>query len=615
MGAATAGAPGEAWAYKVLPLDVPPPADTSGRDAFAAAAERRLVAGAARVRARERRRLGLDDRRNSARRSGAALSRDAAESPVGADHATRRRAARGGGSTRPSGKQMVVLARDPGRALSDAARTARGHAAGRGRRRRPGRGGTRRSRRQRGGGRRRGRERRPHTEAFFGVLGRTQDTAVATGTGRNGRASRSSCRKATKARSRSSRSTAARRRTCGCSVRQARRAGSGSCCSSAVEKAGEAKWQPVELGSALFAASATPAQGVSGVAPLSGQAQPLTGAIRACGSTATCRRQAAAVTGTTSRSITTSRRARSRPAGVTRTAPVAKRSAPIPRRALRPAGRISQLRLRRPRLRLADHHQPIAARGRRFDQHGRLPKPGRHDLPAAVRRRRGQCPRGRLLQPRRRLAGRPGADHRHGCAPAPGELAGVGARSVHRGGAGAGHRAGRPGRAGAGGGRRWRGRPLHPRAGLAARVPADASGAVSSPTLRAVAWPEPNRAYAVGDLGAMWLWRAETGLWEKDPAAPPTGFQGDLDGIASTRRTQRSATRWGRAARCSDTTRPGRREELPQGFRKRTSPRWRSPARRRWSSPAATCSSTAARAGRSNPKSTHCSRACRTRHS
>ena len=58
------------------------------------------------------------------------------------------------------------------------------------------------------------------------------------------------------------------------------------------------------------------------------------------------------------------------------------------------------------------------------------------------------------------------------------------------------------------------------------------SGAVSSPNLRAVAWPEPNRAYAVGDLGAMWLWRAETGLWEKDPAAPPAGTQADLLGIA-----------------------------------------------------------------------------------
>ena len=58
------------------------------------------------------------------------------------------------------------------------------------------------------------------------------------------------------------------------------------------------------------------------------------------------------------------------------------------------------------------------------------------------------------------------------------------------------------------------------------------SGAVSSPTLRAVAWPEPNRAFAVGDLGAMWIWRAETGLWEKDPAAPLNGFQGNLLGIA-----------------------------------------------------------------------------------
>ncbi|HXC45724.1 MAG TPA: hypothetical protein VNU24_03895 [Solirubrobacteraceae bacterium] len=58
------------------------------------------------------------------------------------------------------------------------------------------------------------------------------------------------------------------------------------------------------------------------------------------------------------------------------------------------------------------------------------------------------------------------------------------------------------------------------------------SGAVSSPTLRAVAWPEASRAFAVGDLGAMWIWRAETGLWEKDPAAPLDGFQGNLDGIA-----------------------------------------------------------------------------------
>ena len=49
--------------------------------------------------------------------------------------------------------------------------------------------------------------------------------------------------------------------------------------------------------------------------------------------------------------------------------------------------------------------------------------------------------------------------------------------------------------------------------------------------LRAVAWPTPARAYAVGDHGQMWLWRGETGLWERDPATP-LNFRGNLLGIA-----------------------------------------------------------------------------------
>ncbi len=49
--------------------------------------------------------------------------------------------------------------------------------------------------------------------------------------------------------------------------------------------------------------------------------------------------------------------------------------------------------------------------------------------------------------------------------------------------------------------------------------------------LRAVAWPTPNRAFAVGELGQMWLWRGETGLWEPDPATP-VNFRGNLLGIA-----------------------------------------------------------------------------------
>ncbi len=54
---------------------------------------------------------------------------------------------------------------------------------------------------------------------------------------------------------------------------------------------------------------------------------------------------------------------------------------------------------------------------------------------------------------------------------------------------------------------------------------------VETPRLRAVAWPTPTRAYAVGDLGQMWLWRGETGLWERDPATP-INFRGNLLGVA-----------------------------------------------------------------------------------
>jgi hypothetical protein len=58
-----------------------------------------------------------------------------------------------------------------------------------------------------------------------------------------------------------------------------------------------------------------------------------------------------------------------------------------------------------------------------------------------------------------------------------------------------------------------------------------AGGRHETPRLRAVAWPTPMRAYAVGELGEMWLWRGETGLWEADPAAP-RNFRGDLLGVA-----------------------------------------------------------------------------------
>lgn len=58
---------------------------------------------------------------------------------------------------------------------------------------------------------------------------------------------------------------------------------------------------------------------------------------------------------------------------------------------------------------------------------------------------------------------------------------------------------------------------------------------IEKPRLRAVAWPTPSRAYAVGDYASeypnMWLWRGETGLWEPDPAMP-LNFRGNLLGVA-----------------------------------------------------------------------------------
>jgi hypothetical protein len=56
-------------------------------------------------------------------------------------------------------------------------------------------------------------------------------------------------------------------------------------------------------------------------------------------------------------------------------------------------------------------------------------------------------------------------------------------------------------------------------------------GGVARDDLRGVAWPAADTAYAVGDQGAMWRWRKQTGLWETDPAKP-YDFVGHLTGVA-----------------------------------------------------------------------------------
>lgn len=59
----------------------------------------------------------------------------------------------------------------------------------------------------------------------------------------------------------------------------------------------------------------------------------------------------------------------------------------------------------------------------------------------------------------------------------------------------------------------------------------NSAGEAQPVVLRGVAWPESNRAYAVGDDGNMWLWMKETGYWVPDPAKP-FNFIGNLTAIA-----------------------------------------------------------------------------------
>ena len=91
------------------------------------------------------------------------------------------------------------------------------------------------------------------------------------------------------------------------------------------------------------------------------------------------------------------------------------------------------------------------------------------------------------------------------------------------------------------------------------------TGAVSAPLLRGVAWPEPGRAYAVGDDGAMWLWRSETGLWERDQAAP-IAFDGNLMGVAFDPGDAQRGYAVGRAGVLLAYGKSWSQEPLPAGF-------------------------------------------------
>jgi hypothetical protein len=533
MGAATAGEPGEAWAYKVLALDVPAPVNSSGRVAFAPASGGSPAGQLVFERA-----------------SDADSNWTIVETPLGEagsqsyrgmqpDRPSARITAHGGGlllgqdSTRPAGKQVVVLARDPGGRFKVLPEPPAGVLPEAGEEGDPG-AGTLVEANGAGAVADAAVESAGHTEAFFGALGRARDTTVARWNGTQwsrepvelpggylgsftivalagstpqnmwllGKASQES----------------------GLGPMLFKRVVNGS---------GEGRWEHVELGSTLFALAATPAQDVSDLAPLTSPGQPLTasdqgvwidGNLQAPGSGGngydfTLYYDIAQAKVTASWCD-----AHSGGGEAVCTHPLGGRfgrlagyrsfafdgpgfGSRIITNPLRPGGDDS-----------TNMGAYLSLEGSTFQ---RMPGAGANDAPGGA----FYTPSDGWLEGPVQITGRPVPQRLTSwpvsarapftaVAPQPGTAPGdPSAQALAVGADGAVARYVQ--------GQGWQREFL-----------LSSSGAVSSPMLRAVAWPEPNRAFAVGDLGAMWVWRAETGLWEKDPAAPPEGFQGDLDGIA-----------------------------------------------------------------------------------
>jgi hypothetical protein len=569
MGAATAGVAGEAWAYKVLALDVPPPADVSGRDAFATTP----AAGSSQGQLVFERASDEDSNWTIAE-----TPLDEAGQPYRGMQPNRlsaRITPHGGGllvgedQTRPSGKQVVVLARDPGGrfqvlpeppagillganeggdpnpevlaqaggsgAVADAAVENPAH---------PG-----------------------HTEAFFGALGRAQDTAVAHWDGTKWSREAVELPKGYEGSFTILALDGTSPQNLWLLGQASAQSGLGIMLFKRTETAGEVVWQPAELGSALFAASATPAQSVAGVTPLGGQAQPLTasdqgvwidGNLQAPGAgsngydfTLYYDIAQGKVTASWCDAPSTGGEALcTHPFGARFGRLAGYRSfafdgpgfgSRIITNPLQPGGEDSTnmgayLSLE------GSTFQRLAGAGADNAPGGAFysPEDGWLEGPVQIT--------GRAVVPR--LVSWPVSARAPftAVASAPGTTPGdPGAQALAVGADGVVARY-TPGRG-------WQREFL-----------LTGSGAVSSPTLRAVAWPEANRAYAVGDLGAMWLWRAETGLWEKDPAAPPTGFQGDLDGIAFDPQDPALGYAVGQSGALLRYDKTWAQETLPQGF-------------------------------------------------
>ncbi len=537
MGAATAGAPGEAWAYRVLPLDVPPPSG-SEQVTFASAAKSNPPGQLVFERATD-----------------ADPDWTIAETPLGEeghvyrgmdpDRLSARITPHGGGllvgqdSTRASAKQTVLLARDPGGRFRTLPEPPAGVLLGAGEADESGEAGDTNAEvlaEKEGSGAVADAavENEGHTEAYFGALGRTRDLGVARWNGEKW--TREPVELPTGYTGGFTIVAIA-----GTSPKNLWLLGEAEASSGLgillferkEAKPGEFRWEAASLGASLFAAAETPARDVTKLGPLTGQAQPLSvtekgvwvdGNLQAPGGgddgydfTLYYDIAEAKITGSWCDARDGS--------------DVAICEHPLGARFGRDAGYRS-FAFEGPGYGSRIVTNPLQPGGEDTTNMGSylsfegssftwMPGAGPDDAPGGAFYTpsdgwlEGPVQITTTQQPAR-LVGWPVSARAPftAVASAPGTPAGdfeaqalaVGANGVVA-----------------------RYTPGH---GWAREFLQTSSGAVSSPTLRAVAWPEANRAFAVGDLGAMWIWRAETGLWEKDPAAPLDGFQGNLDGIA-----------------------------------------------------------------------------------
>ncbi len=282
MGAATAGAPGEAWAYRVLPLDVPAPSVGSGNAAFAippaggAAPPGQLVFERAAdadpawtiqetpVDEEGKPYRGMEPNRFSAR-----ITPHAGGLLVGQD------------STRPTGKQTVVLARDPGGRFRVLPEPPAGVLLGAGEGGEAGESEPKAEalaeREGAGTVADAAVENGSHTEAYFGALGRGRELGVARWDGEHWTREPIELPAGYSGGFQIVAIAGSSPQNLWLLGEPSQSSGLGIVLFKRTEaKAGEYRWEAASLGSALFAAAETPADGVTKLGPLTGAAQPLT---------------------------------------------------------------------------------------------------------------------------------------------------------------------------------------------------------------------------------------------------------------------------------------------------------------------------------------------------